>query len=225
MANTRWWTAGALSAMVVIVAFGWSLGIDPRLTEARLAEDERVGVEAQNAAYEKTLVKLEALAEDLPALSTQLEALTAAIPADAQISTLLGQLNELAAQSSVELTSVTTGVPARFQTLLPEPVPTAETAETAEPAAGDDAGVPAPTPAAEAPDNFIVVPIEAAVQGDRLGVLNFVNKVQYGTRLFVVNQLEVAYDEEVGGRVTIRGFVYVLTDPLAQEETEPADGG
>lgn len=221
MTNTRWWTAGSLLAMAIIVALGWYLGIDPRLTEARTADDERVGVEAQNAVYEKTLVTLKELDEDLPALSAQLEGLTAALPADAEISTLLGQLNELAAQSSVELTSVITGVPARFQSTLPEPAPAPAPVE------GEEAAAPAVAPTDAAPENFVVVPIEATVRGDRLGVLEFVNKVQYGTRLFFVDQLAVGYDEEIGGQVTIQGYVYVLTDnsvPAATEETAPAEG-
>ena len=58
MTTTRWWTAGAVLVMVVIVTSGWVLGIAPRLAEVQTADDERVGVETLNATYEQTLVKL-----------------------------------------------------------------------------------------------------------------------------------------------------------------------
>ena len=73
MTTTRWWSAGAVLVMAVLVALDWILGIDPRLAEARTADDERVGVEALNATYEQKLVELKQVDENLPALTKQLE--------------------------------------------------------------------------------------------------------------------------------------------------------
>ena len=223
MTTTRWWTAGAVLVMALLVALGWILGIAPRLAEAQAADNERVGVETLNATYEQTLVDLKKLDEDLPALTKQLDALEAALPPDAQVSTLLGQLNALAAESGVELTSITAGVPEKFgaaaeaaAALAPVEAPAPVEGEEAAPVAPDTETV------APAPENFVSVPVSVEFTGDPVALLAFVEKVQYGTRLFLVEALDITYDGG-GGKVKIDGFVYVLTDPPVGD-TAPAEG-
>ena len=225
MTTTRWWTAGAVLVIAVLVALGWILGIEPRLTEARAADEERAGVETLNTTYEQTLVTLKELDADLPALTEQLDELEAALPPDAQVSTLLGQLNALADESGVELTSITAGVPEKFGAaaaaaalLAPAEIPApAEEGEAPAPVTAE------PEPVAPTPENFVSVPVSVEFTGDPGGLLAFVEKVQYGTRLFLVEALDITYDGG-GGKVKIDGFVYVLTDPPVADETAPAEG-
>ena len=233
MTTTRWWTAGAILVMAVIVASGWFLGIAPKLAEVQAADDERVGVETLNATYEQTLIKLEKLDEDLPALTQQLDELEAALPPDAQVSTLLGQLNALAAESGVELTSITAGVPEKFgaaaeaAALLapaPTPGPTPEPQEGAADAAAPAPVAPEAAPVPPAPEGFVSVPISVEFTGNPGGLLAFIQKVQYGTRLFLVEALDITYDGG-GGKVKIDGFVYVLMAPPVAAETTPTEGG
>jgi len=225
MTTTKWWTAGAVVLMLVIMALGWVLGVEPRLTEARAADDERAGVQELNASYERTLVTLQELNENLPELKNQRDELRAALPTDAEVATLLGQLNELAADNSVALNSITAGVPAAFELAETVAAPvTPAPVEGEEPVAGE--AVAAATPATEIPANFVSVPITVIAKGDAAQVLEFVESVQYGTRLFFVDALTVTYDGS-GGEVTIDGFVFVLTEdaPAADtEETVPAEG-
>ena len=224
MTNTRWWIAGAVLAMALTVTLGWMLGIDPRLTEAQAADDERVGVETLNATYEQTLVDLKKLDEDLPALTQQLNELEAALPPDAQVSTLLGQLNALAAESGIELTSITAGIPEKFGATA-EAAAALVPVEAPAPEEGEDTAADAPDTETvdPAPENFVAVPISVEFSGDPAALLAFVQKVQYGTRLFLVEALDITYDGG-GGKVKIDGFVYVLTDPPVAEEAEPAEG-
>ena len=231
MTRTRWWTAGAVFVMAVLISLGWFLGIDPRLAEARSAEDERVGVEALNATYEQKLIQLKQIDENLPALTTQLEELNAALPSDAQVSTLLGQLNALAAESGVELTSITAGVPQRFgasgeTAAVGAPPVAAEGEAAAEPPAADATATDAAAtdaPAASASENFVSVPISVEFAGDPAALLAFVEKVQYGTRLFLVEAFDITYDGG-GGKVKMDGFVYVLKVPADAAEVKPAGG-
>lgn len=234
MTTTRWWTAGAILVMAVIVASGWFLGISPKLAEVQAADDERVGVETLNATYAQTLVKLKKLDEDLPALTQQLDELEAALPPDAQVSTLLGQLNALAAESGVELTSITAGIPERFGAaaeaaalLAPAlaPAPTPAPKEGAPPAVADPApAAPEAAPVSPVPEGFVSVPISVEFTGNPGGLLAFIQKVQYGTRLFLVEALDITYDGG-GGKVKIDGFVYVLMPPPAAAETTPTESG
>jgi len=218
MTTTRWWITGAVLAMAVIVALGWVLGFEPRLSEARAADDERAQVEAVNASYEGVLVNLEKLNEDLPALTRELDGLRAALPSNAQVSTLFGQLNVLAARSGVALTAITAGVPASFAS--GEPVAEAPAA----PAEGEEAVAPVEEePAPATLENFVSVPISVTATGEQAGVLEFVELVQFGTRLFLVEGLTVVNDEE-GGTVTIEGMVYVLTDGSIGDAGEEPEG-
>lgn len=223
MSTTKWWVAGAALVMVVIVALGWVLGVEPRLSEARAADAERSTVVALNATYEEVLVKLKALDEDLPALISQLDSLRSALPADAQISTLLGQLNALAAESGVVLTAITAGVPAPFESaeVAAEVPVAAEEVAAEEGAVEPDAAAVAPAPAG--PENLVSVPISVTAAGAAPGVLDFVQRVQFGTRLFVVDGLTVIYEED-SGTVTIEGLVYVLTDGTRGGAMETAEG-
>jgi len=223
MTTTKWWIAGAALVVVLIVALGWVVGVEPRLSEARAADAERSTVVALNTSYEEVLVKLKALDEDLPALSSQLDTLRSALPADAQISTLLGQLNALAAESGVVLTAITAGVPAPFESaeVAPEAPVAAEEGAGEESSAEPDAAAVAPAPAG--PQNFVSVPISVTAAGAAPGVLDFVQRVQLGTRLFVVDGLTVIYEED-SGTVTIEGLVYVLTDGTRGGDTAPAEG-
>ena len=236
MTKTRWWSAGAVLVMAVLVVLGWFLGIDPRLAEARSADNERVGVEALNATYEQKLVKLEQVDKNLPALTAQLDKLNAALPPDAQVSTLLGQLNALAAESGVELTSITAGVPQRFgaadETATAAAAPVAAESEAAAEQPAADATAPdgtssdataTDTAAASPMENFVSVPISVEFTGDPRALLAFVEKVQYGTRLFLVEAFDITYDGG-GGKVKMDGFVYVLRDSAAAAEVKPAAG-
>ena len=210
--------------MALVVAIGWILGAAPRLAEAQAADDDRAGVETLNATYEQTLVKLKMLDANLLALTEELDGLEAALPPDAQVSTLLGQLNALAAQSGVELTSITAGVPERFGAAA-EAAALLAAAPTPEPKEGEDiaAVVPEAVPVSPVPENFVSVPVSVEFAGNPGGLMAFVEKVQYGTRLFLVEALDITYDGG-GGKVKIDGFVYALTDPPVAEETTPAEG-
>ncbi len=221
MTTTKWWTAGAVLLMVVVVALGWVLGVEPRLTEARAADDDRAGVEALNVSYERTLVTLRELDENLPALKEQRDELRAALPTDAEVATLLGQLNELAAENSVALNSITAGVPAAFGLTETATAPTPAPVEGEEPVAGEPAAEVAPATAI--PANFVSVPITVIAKGDAAQILEFVESVQYGTRLFFVDELKITFDG-TGGEVTIDGLVYVLADASPTADTETAEG-
>ena len=218
--------------MAVLVVLGWFLGIDPRLAEARSADGERVGVEVLNATYEQKLVRLEQVDKNLPALTAQLDELNAALPADAQVSTLLGQLNALAAESAVELTSITAGVPERFGAADEAATAVAAEGEAAAEQPAADATAPdgtssdataTDTAATSAMENFVSVPISVEFTGDPIALLAFVEKVQYGTRLFLVEAFDITYDGG-GGKVKMDGFVYVLKVPADAAEVKPAGG-
>jgi len=216
MTTTRLWIIGAALVMAVIGALGWFLGISPRLSDARSADEERVAVETLNQTYQLKLLELQKLDKDLPKLEDKLADLRAALPQDAEIATLLGELNALAADSQVELTEITAGAPADFEIAAPAPVE-APTTETPDPAATPEA-------AGLVVVNVVSVPITVRVTGTAPSIMDFIDNVQFGTRLFLVTGLNITI-EAASGTAEIEGLVYVLIDPASDADTKSAPAG
>lgn len=156
MSILRLWVIGSVFVAVLVVAVGWFLGVSPRLAEASTSNLERRSVEQLNAGYEATLVELRALTEDLPSIQRELDAIRTAIPTDASVSTLLGQLNGLAEAAGVTLTSVEATQPALVS-------------------GAEETGL-----------NLVAVPITITVAGPTDRFPEFARAVQNGPRLMLV---------------------------------------
>ncbi|OIQ81243.1 pilus assembly protein, PilO [mine drainage metagenome] len=211
MNKNKLWTVGAVSVMVAIVGGGWLLGIQPQLTMAANADRTRVGVEAQNSTNEALLVRLKRDYQGIDALRQQLDSLRVAIPADAQMSTFVKELNILASTHKVTVKSITVNDAKPF-TLAGTP---------------SNGAQKAPTNPKINPANFVVIPVQFSVTGTYAKVLDFVHDVQMGPRLFLVATLSSAASSNSPGVValkkavvsspgtvdaTIGGFVYVLLE-------------
>ena len=213
MTATRLRIVGAMLVIAVTGALGWFLGISPKLSDARSADEERVTVEVLNQTYQLKVLELQKLDKDRPKLENKLADLRAALPQDADIATLLGELNALAADSQVELTAITAGAPADFEIAAPATgeAPTTETPDsTATPNAAGLGDV-----------NIASVPITVGVTGTAPNIMNFIEKVQFGTRLFWVTRLNITI-EAASGTAEIEGLVYVLLDAANDANTNPA---
>lgn len=223
MTRTRLWIIGIALVAVVIIALGWFAGIGPRLAEARTADKERTAVEATNAAHEQTLLGLRELDEKLPELESELAELRVALPADTAVSTLLGQINQLAVENAVGIESITAGTPLEFATSPADPAAAAAPAEA--PAASEDGDPPAAdaaTPAADAvpaANGLVSIPVTVSVTGDAEAVKAFIKGVQFGDRLYLVTDLTIDISGS-GSKATLDGLVYVLPDEQAAESTD-----
>ena len=120
MDKSRLWTLGAAVVIVAVVLLGYVLGVMPRLTEANAAREARVAVEAQNAAHEAELVELQRKFAGISALRFQAEELRAAVPAEADVDALIGQLDAIAAGSQVTITAITVTDALPYAPAVPE---------------------------------------------------------------------------------------------------------
>lgn len=232
MTRTKLWIAGIALVAVLVVLLGWFTGIAPKLAEARTADKERANVEVTNQAHQATVLELRELDERLPELEEELEDLRVALPTDTAVSTLLGQLNELALKNSVGIESITAGTPLELEPPAPDPAapvpaPAAADAPEATDAPEDPPVTDAPVVDAPValPDGtaLISIPITVTVAGDKAALTAFIQSVQYGARLFLVTDLSIDI-EGSGGKSTIDGLIYVLPDAnAAAAELEPAE--
>ncbi len=213
--NNRVWLFIAGVAGVAILALGWFLGVSPKLDEMAAANEQRSSVEALNVQHEKKLAALKKDFAQLDTLKEQLAAAQQSLPPGDDLSTFLGELHSLEGTSGVVLTSFGAGDGLNY---LAAPGEVTDPLVTA--------------------DNFIAIPIDLTVQGTRPQVIEFINDLQYGNRLFLVIKLTVTQAANAGVvdpeseeipvgdayEGNISGFVYVLVDPSAPPPTPTPAG-
>lgn len=210
MSKNRLWVIGAVLAIVVVIAAGWFIGISPQLAAASSANNDRINVMAANARNEILLAKLKRDYQNIDALKNQVATLQESVPASADISSFVTELNTLANARKVTLKSITVS-DAKPYTPAIQAVKKGDTSA-------------AQTNPKITSNNFVTIPVQIGVTGDYGKVLDFVNDIQQGRRLFLVSALSSmgsTNSKGVKGSPTmtggaqrvdssITGFIYVL---------------
>lgn len=153
---TRLWAVISALLIVVGAALGCFVSVQPQLGAAATANELRAGVENQNGIHPITLARLTADAVNLAALQETLTNVRLSIPVQANLSTFLQQLSDLAAGSEVTVASFTA------QDALGL-VAAPEIAET--------------IPASITQEQFIVIPVQMEIVGPRATVLDVIERV------------------------------------------------
>ncbi|MFF2053035.1 hypothetical protein ACFVU2_15650 [Leifsonia sp. NPDC058194] len=241
MDKNRLWLIGAVLVMVVVVAGGWFLGIQPQLVTAATAEAQRAQVAAVNAQQTAALEKLKSDYAQLPDLKSDLATLRASIPQGTDLPTFVDQVTELCASTGATFTGYTTAAslpyalasttgaattktPASTSTSSPQPTAAATPAPTSTP----EPGAPPVTNRLVTDQNFVATPLTVTVQGGYANVLAFMRGLQTGKRLFLVTNLETSAstEENAAGMfdATISGLIYSIADsaPAAVQPPQSA---
>lgn len=209
MNKNRLWLLGSTVAILAILAIGWVIGIAPQLSAASAANVDRANAITTNAKNQILLEKLKSDFANIDALKGQLTALRTSVPTQADISSFVTELNSLASTRKVILKSIVVSDAKAYA-----PVPsTAGSSPTSD-----------PNVALPKLDNskFIIIPVQISVSGDYGRVLEFINDVQMGKRLFLASSLSstgstnskssgdllVAGSQKVDS--SIGGYIYVL---------------
>ncbi|MGO4104370.1 hypothetical protein AB4Y63_10495 [Leifsonia sp. YAF41] len=251
MDKNRIWVIGSVLVMVVVIVAGWFVAVQPQLAATAAAYEQRVGVEQTNATHEALLAKLKTDFKNIDQLKAELAPLDASVPTGTEIAAFVDQLYELSGAAGVTVTGLTVadaepytpvaapvaapveGAPAAGSTPAPAPAPTDSAAPAA--SAAPVAGTPPVTNSLITATNFASLAVQVTVTGDNSSVLNFVNGLQTGSRLFLATGLSTvpstaAADATVvttGVDATISGLIYVLvpTVPGTPAGGTPAGAG
>lgn len=240
--------------MVVIIALGYFLGVKPQLDKRDDALTELESVQAQNARYEATIAAMKAEEGNRDAYEITLAELRKSMPTNLDYSRFLGELHTYAEGSDVTITSITTGSPQNYvppagddsekkkadadKAASDDETSGSDASEQAGNASGGgDAGEASTTggeakPAINA-DNLVQVPVQVLLTGLKSDAMTFVDWLQSGPRLYLINGMTTTVSEapegEAGERpappsddededeqndpfveVTVSGFIYVL---------------
>jgi Tfp pilus assembly protein PilO len=209
MDKTRLWIIGSVLAMVALIALGWLLGIQPQLAATAIAIEQRVAVEQVNTAHEASLAKLKEDFTQIDALNDELVTLSRSVPFGTDVPDYVDQLDALAKANNVTLKGLTVADPTAY-------TPVAPVAPVAPPAASGSTPSPTPSPTATSapidpvpapgappvsneaitPQNFASLGVNITVAGNYSDVLNFVNGLQTGSRLFLVTGLSTKAEQQ-----------------------------
>ncbi len=217
--GNRIWVGATVLIMVVLVAAGWFLGIQPALASAAAADAQRANVEAQIATQQATISALDVEQRKLPTLKDDYELLQKSIPGDADTAGFITDLDKLAVAAGVQIQGFTVSDPVAYT--VPISAATSVTDTTTDGAATDESvaapTVPsAPTPAPVVtnplitPDNFVIIEMGIDVGGTYEAFLSFVKGLQTGERLFLVTGLTSAGQTDGTVRGHVSGVIYVV---------------
>lgn len=236
---------GAVAAMVVVVAFGWFLGVQPQLAAAADSDSQRQSVAVSNDAQQKVLDQLVTDSAQQADFEAKLAVLEQSVPSDSAFPALLDAFNEAAAASGVTLSGFTPSVPTPYvagvgdaaapasapaassdqsgrSTATPTPAPTTSAPPVAAASEGATVAPPAGNPLISS-SNLVTIPLEVGVKGGMSQVIDFVHRVQTGKRLFLVNAIHGGSDGAAEAQdYSVSGYVYVVIDPNAAAPTAEA---
>lgn len=231
MDKTRLWIIGSVLAMIVLVAGGWVVGVQPQLDAAAAADAESAQVDATNEANRAVLARLQKDAQELPALKGTLAALGTSVPSVPDLPGFQDEVNGYAAANGVTVTSWQVS---DAQAYAPPAAPVAASAGSGSPSGSSTATpaptssptpTPAPTPTAipGAPPaanplitakNLSVIPVSVTVRGDYAKIVAFEAAAQAAKRLFLVTGFSVDPAADAPGYDgKVSGYIYVLSAP------------
>ncbi|TBN57842.1 hypothetical protein EYE40_10820 [Glaciihabitans arcticus] len=225
MNSNRIWLFGAVALILILLAGTFFLGVSPQLEAVAKSNTERETVESQNQVQQVKLAALKKQFEQIDSLRADLAAMQAQVPTGANLSPLIGQLDKLTQKHSVDVESVTFSDPSAYI----EPIPV--TTEDAVPVETDPELATAMMSVNGS--NFFIIPVEIAVTGKYKNVMDFVDSLQKGTRLFLVHGLsldETTVEPNSPAEMTISGQVFVLLDgagapPVLDAESTTTEEG
>ena len=207
---------GALLIVIAIIGGGWFLEISPQRAITSHLNSERANVLALNAKNQLLLTQLKKEYQSIAPLKSQLDLLTHSIPPTANVSAFIAELNSTANIYNVTIKSIVVS-DAKPYTLAAQA-----------PANSGSKEPPAPESNTKINSaNFVIIPLQVSISGKDADVLDFVNGIQNGQRLFLISTFTSAGSMGSGATSTIPpiskktpgtvdasfgGFIYVLLD-------------
>jgi len=209
MNGMRIWTIATVVVIGAILGLGWLIGVSPLLAQAAASEQERVTVEATNAAQAATLAQMKSEFDNIDELQDDLELLHTSIPSTVDSNVVYALLAEYQTSSGAVPALISLGEAIQYG--VPAPGPDATT---------EDTPVSGAAPSGALASSLYQVPVSITFSQTSLeSVMAFVSAMQHGPRLFLITSVSSTLETS-----TITGYLFVIHDgttPVA----EVADGG
>lgn len=230
--SSRFWYLVGAALAVGILVLGWFLGAAPLMAQAAASGTNRMIVAQQNQAQREALASMQRQYKNLDELKAEMARLQISVPGTDGSDTFIDQVQALAGSTDISINSITVGEAQPYGASAADPSGAAASAPktpatpapSASPTSGATAapGAPgtstAPAQSAGTPKvpsgtlaaDFYTVAIKIVVDNTPRQIIPFVEGLQTGPRLMLVNS--VASDGENPG-TTISGYIFVVHDP------------
>jgi Tfp pilus assembly protein PilO len=181
------WIGGGVVAAVAVAGAVWMFAVSPELSDAHNIRSQTADTQAQNAALEANVTKLQAAYAHIGKLRTALKEADDALPASLALSEFTQQISTQARQNHVSVTTLTAGVPGAV-----EPPTTPGTTTSATPSESTSSSAPSAAGAVST-TGLYSIPISVAIAGKQNDMIGFVRSVQRdGPRAALVSAATLA---------------------------------
>ena len=169
MDKLKQWVVLTVVAVLVVGAGGWFLLITPKRSEAADIRGQAARQVTANGQLQTQLAVLKSQAKDLPRQQAKLAAVSAKIPDNPALPSLIRALSKVAANTGVELVSISPSTP----------TPVAAAAGTPVVVAGTGAGTGAtPAPVAASAGQLSSIGVSLSVAGSYFQVEQFLDGIE-----------------------------------------------
>jgi Tfp pilus assembly protein PilO len=206
MTKSKQWIAGAAALMVLVLAAGFLLLVQPKRSEAADLREQAAAQEATRASLERKLQELVAQQKGLPQAQAELAKLQKQIPPGPQLPSIVRALSEAADVNGVTIVTLSPSVPVDVQTtggaqtLTPSPTGAAAS----------------PTGAAATPAGTVLqrIPLNIEATGTYAELTRFLSGIESLQRPFLVEGVEVKPMDAADGadgtlRITLGASVFM----------------
>lgn len=206
-ANLKLITAGVI--VVSVLAGGGLSWVN--LSSAGDDREQASVIEQSNATLAERVDAGQVAQQSFDTLSAQLADLRANIPSALDQEGFFAELSEVGATNAISIDGLTLGDATPFEQISPEVVAVLESVS------GDDAAkasAAADAIASADASSLVAYPVTVTATGDYDSIAGFISGVQYSTRLFWVNGIDISEPEkdQTEYTVVLSGDIFVLAD-------------
>lgn len=211
MNTSRIWTLGAVVAILAIAAGAFSLGVQPQLAAAAVADASTAQTRGQSSTTEVELARLSRLAATESTLEATNSKLGSAITGSLRLSTFSQQVRATAALDGVTLIALSPAVATPYVPAASTSASSATSGKTAAAGTGTPGQFGKTSPLITA-GNFSLIPVTVTVTGTEASAVQFASDVQHLNRLFAVDTVSYSVGAADGTppTTTISGSIYAL---------------
>lgn len=212
-ASMRVWSFATVLVIIIVVAFGWFLGISPKLAEAAQYDSERLTVQGQNEVTRAVIAQLEADFERIDDLRDELAQLRSEFPTQAEYDDAVEEFITTIVAEGVVLQNLQINEPSPGTAAVLGPDESAP-----EPEIDGDGLLPV--------GSLLLVSTSITVFGPLDATLSFIDQLQQSPRFGIVPTWTFAAGGGGGaGETTITLNIYVVSgeDLVDVEPTEPVE--
>lgn len=202
MNQSRLWTIGAVVLIFALLAGTWFLGVAPRLSDARDADNSLAQTVTLNNAHRQTLASLQAEHERLDEIRAELEEAHSVIPETPKQDEVLRAIDEMARRTGVVITNLTFQTAAHY--VAPDEAPAEFLAAAQELISA----------------GLFVIPVTIELSGSDSALLSFMSALQSSQRYFHVHQGEILNEEE-SGILTIQAELFGINSTVVESSAGP----